>query len=545
MPLMHLLASGRRFLPLGDGRFLELSDTLRKRLNSLRHVAEPHRGRLRLCGLSAGIVQGLIDDVLSAQVSEGWQRQVERLQQMAAFDAGVPSTLQAHLRTYQEEGYKWLCRLTHWGLGACLADDMGLGKTIQSLALLLQRAPGGPALVVAPASVCFNWQQETVRYAPSLRLALYATEERDALLSSAGAYDVVVVTYTLLQINSSAFEKVDWHTVILDEGQAIKNATSKRFEAACALHAAARVVLTGTPVENHLGELWALVHFLNPGLLGTLESFNARFANPIEQGRDVSARTTLRQLIAPFVLRRRKADVLEDLPSCTETVLNVPLSNDEASGYEALRRVAMERLGTEENQVRILAEIMRLRRYCCHPALVTGDYSIPSSKLEAFEEVLDELRDNGHKALVFSQFVDHLTIVRRRLEDMGIPYQYLDGGTPLKERQKAVESFQAGAGEVFLISLKAGGVGLNLTAADYVIHLDPWWNPAVEDQATMRAHRIGQQRPVTVYRLITQGTIEEKIVALHRDKRELADQVLEGTDAGGRLSAEELLRLLR
>ena len=338
---------------------------------------------------------------------------------------------------------------------------------------------------------------------------------------------------------------------MLDEAQAIKNMTTKRSQAAMQLNAGFRVATTGTPVENRLDELWNLFRFLNPGLLGSHQSFTTRFANPIERERDKAARTLLKKLIRPFILRRSKSQVLEELPPRTEIVQRVELSPEEAAFYEALRRQALESLGEAgeqspgERQIRILAEITRLRRACCHPRLVLPDSPLSSAKLAAFREIVDELRANGHRALVFSQFVSHLDLLREELDKDGIGYRYLDGSTPAKERQAQVASFQAGQGELFLISLKAGGVGLNLTAADYVIHMDPWWNPAVEDQASDRAHRIGQKRPVTVYRLVAANTIEEKIVALHGQKRELADSLLEGTETALRVSADDLLELLR
>jgi SNF2 family DNA or RNA helicase len=311
---------------------------------------------------------------------------------------------------------------------------------------------------------------------------------------------------------------------------------------------------TGTPLENHLGELWNLFRFINPGLLGTSDQFNLRFAGPIEKASDkraeLAARTRLRRLTQPFILRRTKAQVLSELPPRTEIVLPVELSAEETALYESLRRDALERIATLEapqaqKQIQILAEMMKLRRACCNPQLVAPDSGIRSSKLEAFARLVDELLENRHKALVFSQFVDHLTLLRRHLDERGIRYQYLDGATAMHERKRRVDAFQAGDGDLFLISLKAGGVGINLTAADYVIHMDPWWNPAVEDQASDRAHRMGQQRPVTIYRLVARHTIEEGIVDLHRHKRDLADSLLEGTDVAARLSPGDMLEMLQ
>ncbi|HEY9659085.1 MAG TPA: DEAD/DEAH box helicase, partial [Allocoleopsis sp.] len=364
--------------------------------------------------------------------------------------------------------------------------------------------------------------------------------------------DLFVCSYGLLQQEEVAemLAKVQWQTIVLDEAQSIKNFATKRSQAAMNLQGGFKLITTGTPIENHLGELWNLFRFINPGLLGSLENFNQRFANPIERYGDRQARLRLKKLIQPFILRRTKNQVLEELPSRTEILLQVDLSREEMAFYEALRREAITKLSESDatagaKHLQVLAEIMRLRRACCNTKLVKPDISLSSSKLQLFGEVLDELLENKHKALVFSQFVDHLHLIRDYLDTQKISYQYLDGSTSANERKKRVNAFQAGEGDVFLISLKAGGTGLNLTAADYVIHMDPWWNPAVEDQASDRAHRIGQQRPVTIYRLVAKNTIEEKIVELHQHKRDLADSLLEGTEMSGKISTDELLRLIQ
>jgi len=418
-------------------------------------------------------------------------------------------------------------------------------ETIGAIAPLLPIHADLPELVVAPTSVSLNWLAEARRFAPTLQLHDY--RERRTL-DGLGPRDLVVVSYGLLQQEAPAFAARHWSTVVLDEAQAIKNAASKRSKAVMALSADFRLVATGTPVENHLGELWNLFRFLNPGLFGSQERFNQRFAGPIERGNQL-ARKALKTLIQPFILRRLKSQVLDELPPRTEITCRVPLSDEEAHLYDALRQQALDNISQggegERQPLQVLAEITRLRRFCCHPTLVLPECGLPGSKLDAFAEIVEELLDNRHKALVFSQFVDHLAIVRAWLDARGIHYQYLDGATPAKERQARVEAFQGGDGDIFLISLKAGGSGLNLTAADYVIHLDPWWNPAVEDQASDRAHRMGQQRPVTIYRLVTENTIEERILALHAEKRALADSLLEGGEVSARLDAEALLALLR
>jgi len=541
-----------RFLPLGDGEFFALSAQLRKRLDDLAAFSEAHGKAFRFHPLTAGVFEEFAGEAGEFSSDRAWVKQLKRLSEAQAFQPQLPTTLMAELRGYQEEGFNWLSRLAKWGVGACLADDMGLGKTVQALAQILTMAPDGPSLVVAPTSVCLNWESEAQKFAPTLNAIVFGGGNRERSLKDLKPFDLVICSYGLLQQEGELLARVKWQAIVLDEAQAIKNMATKRSQAAMELSGAFKMVATGTPIENHLGELWNVFRFINPGLLGSLKQFNVKFASPIEKTRDKKARARLKRLIQPFILRRTKNQVLEELPSRTEITIRVEMGEDEAALYEALRRSALETLAgigkvrtKGEQHLKILAELMRLRRACCNPRLVLPDTPIPSAKLAAFGEILEELQENRHKALVFSQFVGHLEIIRGYVEKVGIPYQYLDGATSPSERKKRVEAFQAGKGELFLISLKAGGVGLNLTAADYVIHMDPWWNPAVEDQASDRAHRIGQQRPVTIYRLVTKGTIEEKIVGLHLQKRGLADSLLDESDLSGKVSAEDLLALLR
>ncbi|MBL8408256.1 MAG: DEAD/DEAH box helicase, partial [Candidatus Accumulibacter sp.] len=411
------------------------------------------------------------------------------------------------------------------------------------------------ALVIAPTSVCGNWFAETRRFAPTLNARIYSDagdSEREELVSQAGPQDLLIVSYTLLQFAQERFAGRHWHTLIADEAQAIKNAAAKRSQAVFELKADFRLALTGTPVENRLADLWSIMRFANPGLLGTVNRFNERFAGPIERNRDRDTQHVLKRLIAPFVLRRSKAEVLQELPPRIELILTVSPESAEAAHYEALRREAANEIGsmldsTPETQSRfnILAQLTRLRRAACDPRLCNPEFGISGAKVQAFGELASELIANGHKALVFSQFVDFLSILREPLDAAGIRYQYLDGATPAAERTRRVAAFQAGEGELFLISLKAGGFGLNLTAADYVVITDPWWNPAAEDQAMGRAHRIGQLRPVTVYRLVTRGTVEERIVDLHHEKRALAESILAEGEASALPSTEDLVALIR
>ncbi len=541
------------FIQIGEGQFISLTQEFRKRLEELNSFSSDQPGEkedeITIHPLAALPLEKLLEEA-KTEVDRGWKSQIKRIQASQLFKPELPSTLQAELRDYQLEGYNWLSRLAHWGVGGCLADDMGLGKTIQSLAIILQCAADGPSLVVAPTSVSTNWLSEVSRFTPTLKIKQLTTKDRTKTIKELGKFDLMITTYTLLQQEVENLAKVNWQTIILDEAQAIKNAATKRSQAAMALNGSFKLITTGTPIENHLGELWNLFNFINPGLLGTHHQFNERYAIPIERYNNRDARLKLKKLIRPFILRRIKSQVLDELPPRTEVTLDVTMSDEEMHFYEALRQNALDILersadNTKGRHLQILTEIMKLRQACCNPRLIAKETRIASSKLEIFSSVVEELIGSRHKALVFSQFIGHLDIIREYLDERNITYQYLDGSTSSKHRKERVEAFQSGKGDLFLISLKAGGLGLNLTAADYVIHMDPWWNPAVEDQASDRAHRIGQTRPVTIYRLVCKDTIEEKIVKLHQEKRDLADSLLEGTDMSGRLSSDELISLIR
>ncbi len=548
--LLEASARGERFVALGEGRFLRLQEALRARAAELARMGEWQQGQLRLPLLAAVQVKEVLEEAGPMRSDRPWTALLARQTQALRAEHALPEGLRAELRDYQRAGFQWLARLADLGAGACLADDMGLGKTVQMLTLLLHRAALGPALVVAPTSVSGNWVAEAARFAPGLRVIWIGPGQREQDLPAWGPGDLVVTSYTLFQQDALGIAGQAWATVVLDEAQAIKNTGTKRSQTAMRIQAGFRVITTGTPIENNLSELWNLFRFINPGLLGSLESFQERFANPVERDGDATARAGLKRLIAPFVLRRTKGDVLRELPERTEVTMRLELSSDERALYEAVRREALSEVersgdGGEPNRMRVLAGIMRLRRMCCHPRLVAANSVIQASKTQAFLELVRELREGGHRALVFSQFVDHLSVLREQLDARGIAYQYLDGGTPLVERGRRVAAFQAGEAELFLISLRAGGTGLNLTAADYVIHMDPWWNPAVEDQASDRAHRMGQTRPVTVYRLVMADSIEERIMALHERKRHLADSLLDGAGEAATLSVGELMGLLR
>lgn len=545
--LLQLTENGHnRFIELKQGEFLALSDRLKKQLDELRTFSAAGKDGLHINKFATVALGDFFDDIENLKSDKAWKEFQQRLDSVQNTNSQIPANLQADLRPYQEEGFHWLSRLAEWEAGACLADDMGLGKTLQALAILLHRANKGPALVISPVSVIPNWISETAKFAPTLKLKTLTTVNREQTLKSLEPGDLLITSYGLLQSEEKAFAKITFATIVLDEAHTIKNYTTKTSKAAMLLQASFRMILTGTPVQNHLGEIWNLFNFINPGLLGSLTHFTDTYIKPEND----HARKHLKKLIAPFILRRTKSAVLDELPAKTEIIRKIELSAEEMAFYEALRRKAIASLENDDStqgtkHLKALAEITRLRQACCNPALVNPELNISSTKLSTFLEIVAELIENKHKALVFSQFVTHLAIVRKALDQLGITYQYLDGSCSMADREKSVKKFQGGDGDLFLISLKAGGLGLNLTAADFVIHLDPWWNPAVEDQASDRAHRIGQIRPVTIYRLVAKNTIEEKIIHLHNTKRDLADTLLEGSDQSAKLSMAELVSLIK
>lgn len=480
-----------------------------------------------------------VADQLGAQVPAGLQALRALAGDFSAIPhVTVPADVRAALRPYQQAGVDWIAWLRSVGMGGVLADDMGLGKTVQTLVAL--RVVGGRALVVAPTSVLRNWASEAEKFVPTLRVCVYHGARR--VLDDAA--DVVVTTYALLRLDQERLGGIEWSVVVLDEAQAIKNPDSQVAQAARALRATQRLALTGTPVENRLEELWSAFHFVSPGLLGGRREFRDRFSSPIENG-DRRAQQALRRRIRPFVLRRLKGEVAKELPPRTDVVLRCTLSDDERSLYESVRGLAradVAKLLAQNGMLQVLEVLLRMRQAACHPALLPGKSAASSAKLDLLLETLDEVLGEGHKALVFSQWTSMLDLVAPALDARGIRWARLDGSTV--DRAGVVARFSAADGPpVFLLSLKAGGTGLNLTAADYVFHLDPWWNPAVEDQATDRAHRIGQERPVVSCRLIAEDTVEERILALQEQKRSLARAALDEEALARGITRDELLAL--
>ncbi len=552
--LARCLTEGRRYVKLEDGSFARLDaakvrDVLARQAEIL---AGGKGGKVSLA--QAGRVQELLQHVAQAQVAPEAKELFERLGSVAEIGAvKKPRGLKATLRPYQESGLAWLVFLHELGSGGVLADDMGLGKTVEAIALLLHlknerkkkidagEEPGpGLTLIVAPTSVVPNWLREIEKFGPSLKAMAWHGQDRHERVEEIGDHDILITSYALMRRDEEQLGKLDLAYAILDEAQQIKNPLSATARAAKKLKALRRLALTGTPIENRLSEIWSIFDFVSPGLLGELARFEQRYATPIDRG-DSKAAARLRATIHPFVLRRTKEEVAKDLPEKIEIDQQVDLASEQQKLYaQVLQEVRasvlgeVERVGVAKAHIQILAALTRLRQVACDPRLLGlprpfGDED--SGKLAALRELVSEAYSGGHRVLVFSQFVTMLQIIKKALDEDGIKYEYLDGST--KDRSERVDRFQSDPTvTVFLISLKAGGFGLNLTGADTVVHFDPWWNPAVEDQATDRAHRIGQTKVVTAYKLIAKGTIEEKIVQLAQKKRGLVETVLT-EDAGG------------
>jgi superfamily II DNA or RNA helicase len=544
--LLDAARNRKRYVRIGQSEFLRLEDGLRSRLEQIEPLTFSGKDTVEI---SPAAIAYFEDLAIEAPVS--WHELKKRIDEARAIEPEVPASLTATLRPYQIEGHAWMTRLAAWGAGCVLADDMGLGKTVQALAVLLDRKDQGPQLVVAPTSVCFNWIREMERFAPSLRAIAYAGKDRAGTLADLGPGDVVITSYALLQRDLEALTQHEYGTLVIDEAQAIKNPATKRSRSVRDVRAKWVLALTGTPVENRLTDLWAIFRVAFPRLLGSMEHFRGRFILPIERDGSPEARAALSRVVRPFILRRTKAQVATELPARTEVIVDVVLSHQEREIYEDARLASIAHLAkiqtelpNEQIRFHVLSALTRLRRICCHPRLDDEDSTVPSAKLERFLRMTKDLIEGGHRALVFSQFTTNLALVRTALDDEGIAYLYLDGHTPAADRGPLVDRFQAGEAPLFLLSLKAGGTGLNLTAADTVIHLDPWWNPAVEDQAADRAHRLGQTQPVTIYRLVARKTIEEQILTLHDKKRGLLQDLLEGTDRAGALSSDELIALM-
>jgi SNF2 family DNA or RNA helicase len=533
LSLPDLLAAARRgeaMVTLDDGSMGMVPEDWLKKYGMLMDLGTEQDGHLRFGASQAALLDSLLaaqPEILADDAFQKVRTTLRRFEGIKPVDA--PPGFRGELRPYQKEGLGWLDYLQQFEFGGILADDMGLGKTIQVLALLqrrrARRQAKGPALGVVPRSLVFNWLQEAERFTPRLRVLDYTGPARHGLRDEFPHYDLIVTTYGTLRTDIVELSQSEFDYVILDEAQAIKNADSQAAKAARLLKGRHRLAMSGTPIENHLGELWSIMEFLNPGLLGPGSVFKRHAGGDGD-------RTLLAKSLRPFILRRTKAQVVQDLPEKTEQTLHCDMEPAQRQLYEELRahyRQALLRKDAAElnrSKIEVLEALLRLRQAACHPGLIDPTRAVePSAKLDMLLPQISEVVEEGHKALVFSQFTSFLTIVRDRLDGEKLRYEYLDGRT--RNRAERVVRFQNDPDvPIFLISLKAGGLGLNLTAAEYVYLLDPWWNPAVEAQAIDRSHRIGQTQRVFAYRLVCRDTVEEKILELQQKKRDLADAIL-------------------
>ena len=544
---MIFLPDGRG-LSLPVGRFRKILLTL-ERLTQFNFTGGP----IKLNKVDAALLTE--EEGLEVDAPEEVEELAVRLADFEKIEeVPVPEGILADLREYQVEGFRWMQFLCRYGLNGILADDMGLGKTLQTLAHILQekqsgRSGGRPSLVIAPTSVVENWQREAAKFAPDLEMLVLQGANRKQGFGRIPSVDVVMTSFALISRDLDVYLEQDFHLLVLDEAQHIKNPSAQVTRAVCSLNSTHRLCLSGTPVENHLGELWSLMNFLMPGFLGSREDFNDTYRQPIEKSGSQAKSETLARRVMPLILRRTKHEVAKELPPKTEILHTIELAEEQKDLYETVRslmdkqvRQAMALQGNE-TQIVFLDALLKLRQICCHPNLLKdADHQADSAKFIYLIELLDTLRREKHRVLIFSQFTSMLSLIEEHLNREDYSYLKLTGET--KNRQELVERFQGGEGEVFLISLKAGGTGLTLTGADNVIHYDPWWNPAVENQATDRAYRIGQDKPVFVHKLICKGTVEERIQKMQLKKGGLAEGLLAGGARSLSLTPETLAELI-
>lgn len=553
---------GRQVVLLPSGAVVQIPKDRQRLLRLLLRRAVEHEGNRFRFGIYSALPLGEALSPYLSGVAGRWLTLRERLLSPAGRPAvPLPGRIREQLRGYQDEGVSWLRLLEECGFHGILADEMGLGKTVQALSIMAatrlrnDSSPPRPSLVVCPTSLVENWAVEAERFFPMMRTTTVRGSDRQPIISRAGSYDLLITSYALLRRDIAQYESIDLNYLVLDEAQHIKNPLTVNAKTCKALRADHRLILTGTPVENSLSEVWSLFDFLLPGFLGSRQEFREEYE--IEDGLAENRVRTLAAHIRPFILRRTKTQVLQELPPKIEQVVYCELAPEQRLLYDRMHRHGQEMLyelrrgGWKDRRFELLSILLRLRQICCHPALLPQEIQnasrlngAPSAKEELAREIILQALDDQHRVLVFSQFVGVLSLFRPWLEEMGIRYEYLDGST--RDRQERVDRFNSDSGiPVFLLSLKAGGTGLNLTGADTVLHYDQWWNPMVEDQATDRTHRIGQERPVTALKLVARHTIEERVLALQESKRELFDQLLSGAPTKlGELTAEDLEFLL-
>lgn len=487
--------------------------------------------------------------------NQAFKRLVQNVREPGDLDLSIPKEMKEILRDYQKIGFKWLKTLSTYGFGGILADDMGLGKTLQTLTFIMSERNETPSLIVAPTSLVYNWKDEVEKFAPNLKALIVSgnKDERIELLEDVKNVDMVITSYALIRRDIDLYKEIHFKYCFLDEAQHIKNPLSLNARSVKKIKANGYFALTGTPIENGLTELWSIFDFILPGYLLSHRKFVDKYEKPIIKNQDENALVQLKKQIKPFILRRMKKDVLKELPEKIESKMSAELTDEQKKIYfayvekakgEVVKEIAKN--GYEKSHIKILSILTRLRQICCHPASFLEDYIYESGKILLLQEIVEELLEGGHRALIFSQFTSMLQIIGNMLKSKGIEYFYLDGSTPAENRGEIVKKFNKGEKSIFLISLKAGGTGLNLTGADTVIHFDPWWNPAVEDQAADRAYRIGQKNSVQVIKLITKGTIEEKIYKLQQKKREMIDTVIQpGESMLSKMTQEEILELFQ
>ena len=550
VPIKQILKDGdfgenaSEFVRIGEKEYIRISKAIRRQLASLQNLmpgGSMQVSKYQVGKLAEVLGMGGLPQIQNAE----YQSQLDKMQEACEMEPAVPANLNATLREYQVDGYRWMSRLAHWGAGGCLADDMGLGKTLQTIAFMLSRADQGPSLVIAPTSVVPNWESELKKFAPDLRPVIINNfRERTSAVRNTQPGNVVIASYGVLTNSAEALTEIKWNVICLDEAHQIKNRWTKVSKAAMDLDGESRIILTGTPVQNSLNDLWNLFQFINPGMLGKFDHFKETYSSRNEDEAEKKLES-LKQLTQPFILRRTKDQVLDELPKKMEIDYMVKLSQTEMDSYEKMRAFfagELEDGGTAD--ISVFEGLTKLRLACCSQQIQNQLWDDGSSKLDELKFLLQRIYSPASHILIFSQFTSFLGLAKNVLKDIGIPFLYLDGTTSMEQRSELVRQFQNGESQMFLISLKAGGLGLNLTAANYVILLDPWWNPSIEEQAIDRAYRIGQTQDVTVIRMIAEHTIEQKIVCLQDKKRNISDHILQGTGTSNTLTYEEIVEMV-
>ena len=542
------------YIRLGENDYLKMSKELKKQIEALAAICQEKGDGLVVPKFFIGQLADIVgSETVGGSGDAAYRDLLQKVKDAYASTPEVPQGLNGTLRDYQVTGYRWMSRLSSWGAGACLADDMGLGKTVQTIAFLLSKASEGASLVIAPTTVLSNWKSELKRFAPSLNpIVLNDEPDRVKTVEGCGKDDVLLCSYGILTTCGDILAGKQWNVICLDEAHQIKNRFTKVSEAAMSLVGSHRVILTGTPLQNDVSELWNLMQFLNPGLLGTFRQFSEKFGSisgksPGKKEAQEKAMEQLKTMTQPFILRRTKDEVVRELPARTKIDYMVPLTDREMAAYEERRQEVESFYDTvKPNEVMkfFFGDLNRLRRMACSMALENANWGEEASKIRELRYLLNGIVSEDNNIVIFSQYTSFLVYVQELLRSMGLPFLYLDGSTPMNRRDRIIGDFQSGKIPIFVCSLKVGGIGINLTAANYVIMLDPWWNPAIEQQAMDRAYRIGQTRDVTVIRMVSYHTIEEKVTRLQESKLKIATDLLDGASASASLSYDDIKEML-